>query len=112
MVSTNITDTDGDLVGNVCDLDLDGDLVPNFNDNCPFVYNPDQKNSDGAGLGDACLQSSGSTLIEGSVAPLTQTFEVPYNKAPIEYTSITLTGVDVEGTCGEGYVQLFCLEYP
>ena len=34
------------------DLDVDG--VPNEFDNCPKTYNPDQGDSDGDGLGDAC----------------------------------------------------------
>jgi len=36
----------------VPDLDVDG--VPNEFDNCPTTYNPDQGDSDGDGLGDAC----------------------------------------------------------
>jgi subtilisin family serine protease len=34
--------------------DRDGDGVPNHRDNCPYVYNPDQKDSNGDGVGDAC----------------------------------------------------------
>jgi hypothetical protein len=34
--------------------DLDGDGVPNGADNCPFVYQLDQADADGDGLGDAC----------------------------------------------------------
>jgi len=34
--------------------DIDGDGVPNQSDNCPSVYNPDQKDGDGDGFGDAC----------------------------------------------------------
>lgn len=36
------------------DPDRDGDGVPDHLDNCPDVYNPDQRNSDGDSLGDAC----------------------------------------------------------
>lgn len=34
--------------------DLDRDGIKNSNDNCPVVYNPDQKDTDGDGAGDAC----------------------------------------------------------
>lgn len=50
-------DNDGDLDERVCitySLDGDGDGVPNGKDNCPFASNPDQKDTDGDGVGDAC----------------------------------------------------------
>jgi hypothetical protein len=39
-----------------CDAnpDPDGDGVQTSEDNCPYVYNPDQADADGDGLGDAC----------------------------------------------------------
>ncbi len=63
-------DSDGDGVGDVCDpcpldknssgcktvnaSDKDGDGIINAFDNCPFDKNPDQTDSDGNGIGDAC----------------------------------------------------------
>src|SRR5207245_948573 len=38
----------------VCDPDADNDGVPNAVDNCPFVANADQADSNGNGIGDAC----------------------------------------------------------
>jgi len=34
--------------------DTDGDGIPDFRDNCPNDFNPDQADSDGNGIGDAC----------------------------------------------------------
>ncbi len=34
--------------------DQDHDGIPDFRDNCPAVYNPDQADSDHNGIGDAC----------------------------------------------------------
>ncbi len=69
-------DSDGDGTGDACDAcpddpdktepglcdcgvpdtdtDTDGDGVPDCNDNCPAVANPDQEDTDGDGVGDAC----------------------------------------------------------
>jgi hypothetical protein len=68
------TDTDGDGIGDACDPDDDGDGVlddgdgsglagdypctggqtADCDDNCPTTPNPDQADTDGDGLGDAC----------------------------------------------------------
>jgi hypothetical protein len=47
-------DLDGDLVGDACDPDLDGDGILNADDNCPWVYNPEPMDFDEDGEGDAC----------------------------------------------------------
>lgn len=33
------------FAGDVCDFDKDNDGVPDNKDNCPLVFNPDQKDS-------------------------------------------------------------------
>lgn len=34
--------------------DADGDCIPDYTDNCPYVFNMGQDDSDGDGIGDAC----------------------------------------------------------
>ena len=54
VATTDITDTDGDRLGDVCDLNDDNDGFLDDVDNCPKVFNQDQADSDGDGLGDLC----------------------------------------------------------
>jgi hypothetical protein len=47
-------DLDDDGLGDVCDPDMDGDGVPNEEDDCPYAYDPLQEDNDGDGFGDGC----------------------------------------------------------
>ncbi len=48
--------------------DADADGVTNWSDNCPGVYNPDQKDSDQDGIGDACEVRS-VRFLDGGLSP-------------------------------------------
>ena len=45
--------------------DIDGDGIINAQDNCPSISNPDQKDTDGDGIGDACEASVTDTDGDG-----------------------------------------------
>jgi len=47
-------DLDLDGIPDECRMDGDGDGAVDPLDNCPAVYNPDQRDTDGNGVGDAC----------------------------------------------------------
>lgn len=59
IVNVTATDLEGNL--SACQFEVtvllndpDGDNLPNWDDNCPDDYNPDQLDHDGDGLGDIC----------------------------------------------------------
>jgi hypothetical protein len=45
--------------------DQDGDEIPDIVDNCPTVFNPDQRDSDGNTIGDACQSHCPTTCDDG-----------------------------------------------
>ena len=47
-------DTDGDHRPDCVDTDDDNDGVPDVSDNCSLMPNPDQRDTDGDGIGDTC----------------------------------------------------------
>lgn len=52
-IDLNLSNNTAEWIAHVA-TDSDGDGIPDFMDNCPFTFNPDQSDSDGDGWGDAC----------------------------------------------------------
>ncbi|ERS14392.1 hypothetical protein Q668_10610 [Alcanivorax sp. PN-3] len=109
------TDTNGDGIGDACDDDLDGDGVKNEDDNCIFVWNPDQANGmtsqyeQLASLGDACVMDidgdgvPDATDLDGDGVPdsyLAEEFATRYPSDNCPYIPNnpdgTVTGVSLE----------------
>jgi hypothetical protein len=95
------------------DIDLlpssDGDYVPDDRDNCPEVYNPDQADSDGDGIGDACQDQNADTDGDGILDDEDDCPETagPVNQNGCPYadeTHVSLDIIDLKGTgiCGYG----------
>jgi hypothetical protein len=58
--------------------DRDKDGIPDFRDNCPDVYNPDQKDIDENGVGDACQQGPIVAKVHPPPEPVPPQFTYKY----------------------------------
>jgi hypothetical protein len=90
-------------------VDRDQDGVPDEEDNCPDVYNPDQTDSDGDGFGDACPPNCGDGVRvyrEGEICdpPGSQCGRSP-NWVCNDLCKCVFRVVEPAESCGDGIVQ-------
>jgi len=105
------------LVGNArAGGDKDGDRVPDATDNCPSVFNPDQDDHDGDGIGTSCDPTKG--IDAGSsyvVFYLRDQRGRPIANACLHTTTVTTQGPEEDDVCTDpaspGWVSVF-LEAP
>src|SRR6266850_8320019 len=88
--------------------DIDDDGVPDIADNCPTVKNPEQTNTDGDALGDACdlivrtvpwkgNQANAHPVFPGGTLVLQAVASVGYNDTPVALTSASWNPGDGTG---------------
>ncbi|MBL0692269.1 lamin tail domain-containing protein [Comamonas sp. JC664] len=118
-------DTDGDGIGDACDPcpleagnactsfvvgDDDHDGIPTWLDNCPFVSNPDQLDTDGDGKGDACdacptTPNPGNLGCPATIHELKTRVNgnLPLLGTPVSIPDVVVTGVAKGGASTQGY---------
>ena len=70
------------------DIDLDGDGLHQYYDNCPTVFNPDQEDLDQDGIGDVCDEDIDGDGVTNEQEEIDQTN--PYENCDFIFSSITL----------------------
>ena len=105
-IDEGFPNTDGDSQANCVDSDDDNDGVPDINDNCPLVVNPNQTDADNDGVGDACdpdysqLSINDVAMTEGNKGTKNFTFTVTLS--PARSVAVTVQYATANGTALSG----------
>jgi hypothetical protein len=84
-------------------VDVDKDGIPDVNDNCPAIVNPDQKDNDGDGNGDACDPDPIINLILFDIPEDAGLGTVVGSVEAIDPVEIGIVSIDIES---DGFFEL------
>ena len=112
--NSNQLNTDWDSFGDVCDetpygeSDRDDDGLPDLNDNCPSLHNPDQADADNDHIGDSCdncAQVSNSNQMDDDRDGLGNSCD-QYNCVPTN-DGVEIPGDEIDQDCNGSDSMIF-----
>ncbi|MEM2925090.1 MAG: thrombospondin type 3 repeat-containing protein [Methanocellales archaeon] len=91
--------------------DSDGDGIPDEKDNCPSIYNPDQRDTNGNGIGDACERDTTPPAVSiiHSPSPVTVTSNITFTVIATDNEAVARIVIYINGisahTCIPEYFE-------
>jgi PKD repeat protein len=89
--------------------DLDGDFIPDADDNCPFTPNPDQADNDADGIGNVCDPTPDGG--GGTPPGICDAVSVEHPGPPLNFPVVQVTGASGTGSvCRDGWGAYFVID--